>query len=120
MVTTTIMEMNIKMRKEKYLELKKYIEELKVISIKEKNNDPTFITSIPYSITLNNGRTIEREKIMKGNKNGSAVIIMPITLENEILTVIEPRVFTEKKLQYLFQLVILKMEKILIWQHLGN
>ncbi len=90
------------MRKEKYLELKKYIEELKVISIKEKNNDPTFITSIPYSITLNNGRTIEREKIMKGNKNGSAVIIMPITLENEILTVIEPRVFTEKKVAVSF------------------
>ncbi len=90
------------MRREKYLELKSYIEELKAISIEEKHDNPTFISSIPYSITLNNGRTIEREKIMKGNNNGSAVIIMPITLENEILTVIEPRVFTEKKVSVSF------------------
>lgn len=34
----------------------------------------SFITSIPYSFTL----------------------IMPITSDNEILTVIEPRVFTER------------------------
>lgn len=83
------------MRREKYLELKKYIEELKVVSsnMREKSS---FITSIPYSFTLNNGKVIEREKLLKNGQDGSAAIIMPITSDNEILTVIEPRVFTER------------------------
>ena len=56
----------------------------------------SFITSIPYSFTLNNGKVIEREKLLKNGQDGSAAIIMPITSDNEILTVIEPRVFTER------------------------
>ena len=32
----------------------------------------------------------------KGNNDGSAVIIMPVTNNNEILTVVEPRVFTKE------------------------
>lgn len=83
------------MRREKYLELKQYIEELKAVSsnMREKSS---FITSIPYSFTLNNGKVIEREKLLKNGQDGSAAIIMPITSDNEILTVIEPRVFTER------------------------
>ena len=85
------------MRKEKLEELKEYINELKTIEVKRRKveKDKLFLQSIPYSFKLNNGLIIPREKLIKGNNDGSAAIIMPITVNNEILTVIEPRVFTE-------------------------
>lgn len=82
------------MRKEKIKELKKYIDELRVVD-KVKEEETSFITSIPYTFKLNNGLFIKREQLLKNNSDGSAVIIMPVTPDNEILTVIEPRVFTE-------------------------
>lgn len=82
------------MRKEKIKELKKYIDELRVVD-KVKEEETSFIASIPYTFKLNNGLFIKREQLLKNNSDGSAVIIMPVTLDNEILTVIEPRVFTE-------------------------
>ena len=82
------------MRKEKLKELKSYIEELKYVSVK-KLEDATFLKIIPYSFTLKNGKVLNREQIIKGDKDGSAVIVVPITKEEEILTVIEPRVFTK-------------------------
>lgn len=84
------------MRKEKLEELKSYLEELKTIKkeliVKPNKN---FIKSEVYDFTLNNGRTIRREQLIKGNNDGSAVIVMPILKNEEILTVIEPRVFTK-------------------------
>jgi len=84
-------------RKEKLEELKSLIEELKVIEvnnrkIKEENK---FLQSIPYSFTLNNGIVLPREKLIKGGNDGSAAIIMPFISDDEVLTVIEPRVFTK-------------------------
>lgn len=85
------------MRKEKLEQLKEYLNELKTIEVIKRDieNDNLFLKSIPYSFKLNNGIIIPREKLIKGNNDGSAAIIMPITVNNEILTVIEPRVFTE-------------------------
>lgn len=83
------------MRKEKLKELKEIINELKSVEFEKRNTEKRFITSIPYSFKLNNGMILPREKLIKGGKDGSAVIIMPILDNNEILTVIEPRVFTE-------------------------
>ena len=82
------------MRKEKLEELKYYIEELKTIKL--VNTSGTFLKSEAYDCILNNGITIKREKLIKGNNDGSAVIIMPVTYNNEILTVVEPRVFTKE------------------------
>lgn len=82
------------MRKEKLLELKKYIDELRVVD-KVKEEETSFIRSVPYTFKLNNGLFIKREQLLKNNSDGSAVIIMPVTHNNEILTVIEPRVFTK-------------------------
>ena len=85
------------MRKEKLEELKEYLNELKTIEVIKRDieNDKKFLQSEAYSFKLNNGLIIPREKLIKGNNDGSAAIIMPITVNNEILTVIEPRVFTE-------------------------
>lgn len=80
------------MRKEKLEELKGYVEQLKTIKLKEVE-EKKFIDSRAYDCYLNNGIIIRREKLIKGNKDGSAVIIMPITKDNEVLTIIEPRVF---------------------------
>ena len=82
------------MRKEKLEELKQYVEELKTFKFTKTNG--MFLKSEAYNCTLNNGVVIKREKLIKGNNDGSAVIIMPVTTDNEILTVIEPRVFTKE------------------------
>lgn len=84
-------------RKEKLEELKSIVEELKTIKVIERKieQENKFLQSEAYLYTLNNGRTIPRERLVKGKKDGSASIIMPVVDSDEILTVIEPRVFTE-------------------------
>lgn len=84
-------------RKEKLEELKSIVEELKTIKVMERqiNQENKFLQSEAYLYTLNNGRTIPRERLVKGKKDGSASIIMPVVNNDEVLTVIEPRVFTE-------------------------
>jgi hypothetical protein len=84
------------MRKEKLEELKTIIEELKTIKVMKRSvpERKKFLQSDTYSFKLNNGIVIPREKLLKGNKDGSASIIMPVLDNNEVLTVIEPRVFT--------------------------
>lgn len=84
------------MRKEKLEELKYYLETLKTIEFTKKNKEPSFIKSEVYDCKLNSGEIITREKLLKGNKNGSAAIVLPITTDNEVILVIEPRVFTKK------------------------
>ena len=85
------------MRKEKQKLINNYLEELKTIKKEiDKNPKERFVTSIPYLYTLNNGRVIRREQVLKNNSNGSAVIIAPYIKETgEFLVVIEPRVFTK-------------------------
>lgn len=84
------------MRKEKLDELKKYIEELKVIEIKKIDIEGKFLKSEVYDCKLNNGEIIRREKLIKGNNDGSAVIILPVTKENNVVLTVEPRVFTKR------------------------
>lgn len=84
------------MRKEKLEELKGYIESLKTIDLIKKPIQSSFIKGEVYACKLNCGNVITREKLIKGNKNGSAAIIVPVTLENEVLLVVEPRVFTKR------------------------
>lgn len=83
------------MRKEKLDELKSIINDLKTIKYIKQEKEKYFLKSESYLCVLNNGIVIPREKLIKGNKDGSASIIMPVTKNNEILTVIEPRVFTK-------------------------
>ncbi len=84
------------MRSEKLRELKKYIEELKSIEVKRSNDPAKFLKSEVYDCTINNGEIIKREKLIKGNNNGSAAIILPLTMENNVVLTVEPRVFTKR------------------------
>ena len=85
------------MRKEKLQELKEIVEELKTIQVieREVEQKKKFLQSKSYYFKLNNGIIIPRERLIKGGKDGSAAIIMPVLPNNEILTIIEPRVFTD-------------------------
>ena len=85
------------MRKEKLEELKEIVEELKTIEVIERKIEQKnkFLQSKSFYFKLNNGIIIPREKLIKGGKDGSAAIIMPVLPNNEVLTIIEPRVFTK-------------------------
>lgn len=85
------------MRSNKLKELKEIISEFKTIKYEINNSSSKrFITSIPYLYTLNNGRVIPREQLLKNGLDGSAIIVAPIDKKtNELLVTIEPRVFTK-------------------------
>ena len=55
-----------------------------------------FLSIQTYKCTLNNGKTITREKLVKNGKDGSAAIIFPITEDGKVLLAAEPRVFTKE------------------------
>lgn len=82
------------MRKEKLEELHSYIDELKVIDMKEvETTGKGFLSSKKYACTLNNGKKFIRERIIKNGQDGSAAIIVPVTKEGNVLLIIQPRVF---------------------------
>lgn len=83
------------MRKEKLEELNKYIDEVKTIKRELVNNNGSFIRVEEYKCYLNNGNVISRDKIIKNNKSGSAVIVLAITKEREVILTVQPRVFTK-------------------------
>ena len=75
-------------------EIIKALKEFKTICM-TKENDHKFLSIETYLCKLNNGEVIKREKILKNNKDGSAVVIYPITNDGKIIIAIEPRVFTK-------------------------
>ena len=82
-------------------DLKKLINELKVISYDEHDVvcSSSFIKIKSGNYLLNNGETIERERVTKRNGCINAVVIFAITTKKEVLMVVQPRVFltTEDK-----------------------
>lgn len=84
------------MRKEKLEELKSYIEEFKTIKTFESVEQPGFLKVRQYKFLLGNGEIITREEMIKNNSSGSAVIILPVTKDNNTILVVEPRVFTKE------------------------
>ena len=83
------------MRKEKNKELSNYIEELKTKRKILLDKSSEFLSIERYNCSLNNGHDIVREKLLKGNNNGNAVIICPITENGSVILTVQPRVFTE-------------------------
>lgn len=84
------------MRKEKLEELETIVEEFKTISREKQDKPAKFIQSKVYECKLNNGKIITREKIVKGKKDGSASIILPVTKKGDVILTVEPRVFTKR------------------------
>jgi len=83
------------MRKSKEKELQEYIKELKTKKKELIDTNNKFLKVERYNCYINNGKTIIREKLLKGNNTGSAVTICPITNKNTVILTVQPRVFTE-------------------------
>ena len=82
------------MRKEKLEELNEYVELLKTKRKKLLEMTGDFIKVNKYLVELNNGEIINREKILKGNNDGNASIVLPVTVDGTVILVVQPRVFT--------------------------
>lgn len=84
------------MRKQIIKELERLKEYYKVLSKKElKGANNSFLSIKTYQCILNNETIINREKLLKGKRDGSAVVIVPLTKEHNTILVVQPRVFTE-------------------------
>ena len=83
------------MRKQKLVELNEYLRLLKSKNMQKLDQPSQFINTEVYEFELSSGIKFTREKILKGKRDGSAAIILPITVEKEILLVIQPRVFSK-------------------------
>ena len=83
------------MRKEKLDELNSYIEEFKTKKLELLEKQSGFLKIKTYKSYLEDGRELVRDKIIKGNGNGNAAIILPITTDNEVILTIQPRIFTK-------------------------
>lgn len=84
------------MKKERLLEIRKMMENFRCIKKEPRNGSSSFIQILIQACTLQNGKTILREQVLKNGHDGSAVIIVPITQEGKIILAIEPRVFTKE------------------------
>lgn len=87
------------MRERKIINVLKNIsEDLKVVSLKEIQKEGTgFLGIEKYQVILNNGAIFNRERLIKNNMSGNAVIIVPVTKDNESFIIVQPRVFTDTK-----------------------
>lgn len=84
------------MRKEKLEELKNYINEFKTSEIiYDKEIDRDFLSIRQVKFKLNNGKMLTRDKLLKKGKETNSVIVLPITKENNIVLVVQPRPFNE-------------------------
>jgi ADP-ribose pyrophosphatase len=85
------------MRKEKLEELKYLINMYKTVrSTKVKIVKGKFFKVGLASYELNNGERIVREEMIKNNGLSSASIILPITTNNEVVLIVQPRVLTKQ------------------------
>lgn len=83
------------MRKKIIEELERLKEEYKVLSKKElKGATQGFLSVKTYQCILNNDNVINREKLLKGKRDGSAVVVVPLTEDKNTILVVQPRVFT--------------------------
>ena len=83
------------MRKSKQQELKEYIEEMKTIRKIILDEEASFLQLERYCCEISNNRKVYREKLIKNKTNGSAVIVLPITTDNDVILTVQPRPFTK-------------------------
>ncbi len=89
------------LKQAKIEELNSYIDRFRTIEVIPSTLEPSFIKVERKTFKLNNGETIDREVIKKKDQNGNytagdAVIVLPITVDNQIVMVIESRVYTKE------------------------
>jgi len=86
-------EQKRKMRDEILEKIKTEAEKYKTINVHdERIVQAGYLSIYQANYDLKNGHTINREIIQKDGRDGSATIIVPITKENNVVLVIEPRI----------------------------
>ena len=84
------------MRPEKLRELEDILESLKVIKMQKLNSSSKFLSTESYLCTLNSGQMIKKDKLLKNGENGDASVILPYTLDGNVVLSVEPKVFTKR------------------------
>lgn len=84
------------MKKEKLIELENLFNKYGVKNRELIESERKFLKVETYKIDLNIGETIYRDKLVKNNGNGSACIVVPIFDNNDVLMVVQPRVFSSR------------------------
>jgi ADP-ribose pyrophosphatase len=85
------------MQEAKLNEIKRLIEKYGVKSKTLVSNDKPFLKVESYKVELNNGKTIYRDRLVKnsGRGSGCACVVVPVLDNDEVILVVQPRVFTE-------------------------
>jgi ADP-ribose pyrophosphatase len=82
------------MKKETLLKIEELIKKYSIKSLERVTSDKTFLKIETYKVELNNGEVIYRDKLIKNGGNGNACVIVPLVNDNQVLMVVQPRVFT--------------------------
>jgi len=82
------------MKKETLLKVEKLINKYGVKKLTKVDTTKPFLTIETYKVELNNGEVIYRDKLIKNGGNGNACVIVPLVNDNQVLMVVQPRVFT--------------------------
>ena len=69
---------------------------MKIIKKELLQEDNGFLNIESFRCTLNNGKSMKREKILKGGLNKSACIVMPILDDAKTILVVQPRLSTSE------------------------
>ena len=73
--------------------INKLIESVTYKSLEKIPDEGSFIKTETYRVELKDGESFIREKISKNNGDGSAIVIIPIFENGDVMLCIEPRVF---------------------------
>ena len=84
------------MRNKKLAELQEIINGFTTVKKEKIDTDARFLKAEVYDCTLNSGKVIRREKLVKNKGDGSAAIILPVTKEGNVILTVEPRVFSRR------------------------
>lgn len=82
------------MKKETLLKVEELIKKYGSKKLTKVETIKPFLKIETYKVELNNGEVIYRDKLIKNGGNGNACVIVPLVNDNQVLMVVQPRVFT--------------------------
>ena len=87
------------MRKDVRNQINELFNKYKTIELEKIDTSKEFVSIEPYRVKTNDGNIFYRDKIVKNNGYGSSSSILPILKNNNVLLVVEPRVFTKNTVE---------------------
>ena len=81
------------MRKWKLEELNNSINSFKTVSEIESESEPSFLSIKRNNFKISNGQQITREEFLVKGSPCKASIILPVTVDNEVILTVQPRPF---------------------------